>query len=190
MFFAAHNSNRDSTDSHQRFQLIQQHRFMRKSELFFKSLELTGSIMKHARLVLLSSILFLAIGTLFLGCSKEASFNDAADLLRTKAEAGDLTAQYNLGTMYAAGQGVEQDYVEGIKWIRKAAEQGHAGAQFSLGIYFSDGLKIEPDMVKAFAWITLSAANGNKLAPNFRARLKERMSPQQVADAGRLTKEF
>ena len=41
---------------------------------------------------------------------------------KAKAEAGDAEAQYNLGLMYANGQGVEQDDKEAVKWWRKAAE--------------------------------------------------------------------
>jgi uncharacterized protein len=37
-----------------------------------------------------------------------------------------LNAQYNLGVMYAIGQGVPEDDAEAVKWYRKAAEQGHA----------------------------------------------------------------
>jgi TPR repeat protein len=46
--------------------------------------------------------------------------------LRT-AEAGHSEAQYYLGSCYHNGQGVQQDYVEGVKWYRKAAEQGVLG---------------------------------------------------------------
>jgi len=35
-------------------------------------------------------------------------------------------AQYNLGVMYAKGQGVTQDNVQAVAWYRKAAEQGEA----------------------------------------------------------------
>ena len=36
--------------------------------------------------------------------------------------------QYNLGRMYATGQGVPKDEAEMVKWWRAAAEQGHAAA--------------------------------------------------------------
>ena len=37
-------------------------------------------------------------------------------------------AQFNLGSMYAAGQGVPQDYARALKWSRKAAEQSYGVA--------------------------------------------------------------
>lgn len=39
--------------------------------------------------------------------------------------------------MYDEGQGVTQDYAEGMKWYRKAAEQGFAKAQYNLGVMYS-----------------------------------------------------
>ena len=46
--------------------------------------------------------------------------------LRARAEAGDASAQYNLGLMHAEGRGVPQDFAEAATWYRKAAEQGEA----------------------------------------------------------------
>jgi len=43
---------------------------------------------------------------------------------RPLAEQGNANAQYNLGGMYANGQGVPQDYVQAHKWFNLAATQG------------------------------------------------------------------
>ena len=40
---------------------------------------------------------------------------------------GDTGAQYDLGLMYAEGQGVSQDYVQAHKWINLAVDQLSAG---------------------------------------------------------------
>ena len=45
-------------------------------------------------------------------------------------EKGYIGAQVNLGTMYAYGVGVEQDYAKAAEWFKKATEQGNAGADF------------------------------------------------------------
>ena len=50
------------------------------------------------------------------------------------AERGNASAQYNLGVMYAKGQGVRQDYAEAVRWYRRAAEQGDVQAQSNLGV--------------------------------------------------------
>jgi len=55
------------------------------------------------------------------------------------AELGDAGAQFKLGVMYEAGQGVKKDYTEAIKWYRRAAAQGDADAQFNLGLMYDLG---------------------------------------------------
>ena len=49
--------------------------------------------------------------------------------IRALAEQGDAIAQYNLGSMYATGDGVPEDRAEAARWFRLAAEQGLADAQ-------------------------------------------------------------
>jgi hypothetical protein len=49
------------------------------------------------------------------------------DVLRVRAEAGDAAAQYNLGVMYATGEGVPQDYAEALLWYWLAAVQAGLG---------------------------------------------------------------
>jgi TPR repeat protein len=42
---------------------------------------------------------------------------------RKAADQGDAVAQYNLGRMYATGQGVAQDYVLAHMWLNLAASR-------------------------------------------------------------------
>src|SRR4030095_6192098 len=46
------------------------------------------------------------------------------------AQQGDARAQFLLGSLYAQGYGVPQDYGAAAQWFRQAAEQGHVGAQY------------------------------------------------------------
>lgn len=41
--------------------------------------------------------------------------------------------------MYLNGEGVAQDYAEGLKWFRKAADLGDSLAQESLGKIYDAG---------------------------------------------------
>ena len=50
----------------------------------------------------------------------------AVKLFRVSADQGDSFAQNNLGSMYANGQGVTQDYKEAVRWFRLSAGQGNA----------------------------------------------------------------
>ena len=47
---------------------------------------------------------------------------------RRLAEQGDVLAQYNLGAMYANGEGVPENYVRAYAWFNLAAAQGHEDA--------------------------------------------------------------
>ena len=58
------------------------------------------------------------------------------------------------------GDVVEQDYVEGVKWIRKAAEQGDAVAQYSLSACYYCGMGVEKDYEEAAKWCRKAAEQG------------------------------
>jgi hypothetical protein len=47
--------------------------------------------------------------------------NEQISDLKCKAEQGSADAQYNLGVLYANGQGVPQDYVRAYMWYNLAA---------------------------------------------------------------------
>jgi len=63
--------------------------------------------------------------------------------------------------MYAAGQGVPQNYHEAVKWYRLAAEQGNASAQFKLGRMYDDGHGVPQDYKEAVKWFRKGAEQGN-----------------------------
>src|SRR5271157_738227 len=77
------------------------------------------------------------------------------------ADRGLAEAQYILGLMYQAGQGVPQDYAEAVKWFRKAAEQGDDEAQFELGWAYAEGKSVPQDFIQAYMWFDLAAAHEN-----------------------------
>ena len=76
------------------------------------------------------------------------------------AEQGDVEAQYNLGQMYAEGQGVPQDYKAAVNWYTLAAEQGAAKAQFNLGFMYRKGQGVPQDYKAAVQWYRLAAEQG------------------------------
>jgi len=51
----------------------------------------------------------------------KGDYATAMRLWRPLADQGVASAQYNLGVMYANGQGVPQDYAAAVSWYRKAA---------------------------------------------------------------------
>ncbi len=117
---------------------------------------------------------------------------------RKAAEQGDAVAQFNLGAVYAAGEGVPQDYAEALKWYRRAAEQGDAVAQFQLGHMYheGEGWGGPQDYIQAHMWFNLAAANlptGEEFrdrAVEARNNVEELMTPEQIAEAQRLAREW
>lgn len=55
------------------------------------------------------------------------------------AQQGDASAQNNVATLYASGQGVARDLGEALKWWRRAAEQGFVDAVYAIGNFYAHG---------------------------------------------------
>jgi len=94
--------------------------------------------------------------------------------LRSPAEQGVASAQFNLGLLYANGQGVSKDDAQARQWYEKAAAQGHADAQVNLGILFVYGRGVQQDYKMAVYWLRLSANQGNDLAQRKLGLMHER----------------
>ena len=118
---------------------------------------------------------------------------EAAKWFHLAADQGDAPAQFNLGVMYSEGQGVPQDYAEAVKWYRLAANQGHAQAQYNLGLWYTSG----GDAVSAHMWFNLAAARfpasdarKRNLAVGNRDLVASKMTPEQIAEAQNLAREW
>ena len=79
---------------------------------------------------------------------------------------GYAPAQHNLATMYAIGNGVEQNFPEALKWFQKAAEQGVAESQFSLGLAYLKGDSVSQNFEEAAKWYRMTAEQGFARAQN------------------------
>jgi uncharacterized protein len=87
---------------------------------------------------------------------------ETLESLTTKAEAGDVEAQFELGAIYHDGQGgVPQDYAKAREWFEKAANQGEVKSQFNLGVVYYTGKGVQQDFAKARYWFEKAAAAGN-----------------------------
>jgi TPR repeat protein len=110
--------------------------------------------------------------------------------IKSKAESGDLVAQYQLGKLYgwgvagtnldedmiwirkAAVQGLpeaqmdvgwsfyKKDSAEALRWFRKAADQGYPEAQCTVGQCYSNGEGTTVNNHEAFIWYSKAAENG------------------------------
>ncbi len=118
-------------------------------------------------------------------------YDTAVAELQPLAEAGEADAQYQLGLMYAEGEGVMPDDVEATAWFRRAAEQGMPDAQFNLGISYATGMGVVDDPVHAHKWFNLAAAtlpagDERSKAVAARADIEAGLSAAQIAEAQRL----
>ena len=113
-------------------------------------------------------------------------YGEAVKWFRLAADQGDASAQNNLGVMYEYGRGVPQDYGEAVKWYRLAADQGDALAQNNLGLMYAKGEGVPQNYIQAHMWLNLAGARGNEKARKTRDIVKDKMTPEQIAEAQRL----
>lgn len=95
------------------------------------------------------------------------------------AKSGDADAQYNLGSVYETGFGVQADPDEAVRWYKEAADQDHQLAQLKLGIMYILGDGARQSIIKGTNWIQSSAENGNQFAKLLYEKV---LSPDVVRD--------
>jgi TPR repeat protein/formylglycine-generating enzyme required for sulfatase activity len=99
---------------------------------------------------------------------QRGDYASALQEFKPLAEQGDANAQLLLGSMYAGGRGVPQNFAEATKWLRKAAEQGQTGAQILLGKFYEIGQSVPDDVgqsipqdyAEATKWYRMAADQG------------------------------
>jgi TPR repeat protein len=96
--------------------------------------------------------------------------------------------------MYHNSQGVPQDYAEAARWFRKAADQGNSLSQFTLGVMYNVGQSVPQDYVMAHMWLNLAtstaAGDDQKRYARERDTVATKMTPEQIAEAQRLAREW
>ena len=87
-----------------------------------------------------------------------------------------------------------QNYAEAVRLYQLAAGQGYAIAQHDLGAMYYNGEGVAQDYVRALMWFSLaaSAETGAKAeqVAEVRDATARRMTPAQIAEAQRLTREW
>jgi TPR repeat protein len=91
---------------------------------------------------------------------KEKSRPRSFEQIKSAAEAGDSSAQYQLGVSYFTGAGTGKDSTEAVKWLRKAADQNNAEAQGLLGHCYAAGEGVPRDAAEAVKWYRKAAEQG------------------------------
>lgn len=82
--------------------------------------------------------------------------------LIAKADAGDIDAQFRVGSAYDTGNGAPHSGENAMKYYLMAAEKGHVEAQNSVG----SALQAEEKYSEALVWFERASAQGHALATN------------------------
>ena len=124
-----------------------------------------------------------------------APSGDAFHLWLPRALAGDPTAAFRLGRVYAQGSSRAEDFGEAARWFRKAAETGHGPAQAELGMLYGKGLGVPQDYVWSYAWFAAAADNmaygrAREQSLELRDIMAAFLSPEERARAERLAEQL
>jgi serine/threonine protein kinase len=81
-----------------------------------------------------------------------------------RAQGGEITAQYELGMMYAYARGTSRDESQALEWLEKAASQDYLIAQHRLGIMLARGVGVKKNEELSASWLRKAAAQGDATA--------------------------
>lgn len=116
-------------------------------------------------------------------------FGEAVKWFHRAASQGYAPAQRGLGIKFEKGQGVKRNYGEAVRWYRHGADQGDAASQYRLGRMYVLGRGLRRDFTLALAWFNLAADQKIEDAAIARDSVAARLTPQQLAEAERKTRE-
>ncbi|MBN1141703.1 MAG: sel1 repeat family protein [Deltaproteobacteria bacterium] len=122
-------------------------------------------------------------------------YRQAAQWYREASAARVAVARFRLGLLYERGLGVSASRAEATNWYRRAAEGGYGPCQYALGQKYEQGAGVPKDLVKAHLWYHLATRGlGDQAlwdkAKAARARVAAKLTPQQLARAQKLGKEW
>lgn len=104
---------------------------------------------------------YFYIGTMFMGCSEiPADMEKAKIFLKISADKGNVSAQYNLGTLYLK----EKNILESVRYYEKAAKNGNTDALYNTGLIFAKGDGCEKDLPLALDFFRSAADMKNEAA--------------------------
>jgi TPR repeat protein len=102
----------------------------------------------------------LAIGMLLMAAA-DADVDRALGDARARAAAGDVVAQFSLGSLLYYGS---RDMAQATDWIGKAAAQNYPPAEFHMGQLYDFGFGVGQSDRDALAWYRRAAQHGSAAA--------------------------
>lgn len=125
--------------------------------------------MNTRRAVLIAAVFAFASSRILAADHVEAIEETPPAVEGGEAAAGpnaDAEAMNRLGTLYASGNGVPQDFVAALAWYRRAAESGSTHAMINLATMYYHGLGAPKSYEEAVKWLRLAVERGDAAAQN------------------------
>ncbi|MBQ8247053.1 MAG: SEL1-like repeat protein [Lachnospiraceae bacterium] len=117
--------------------------------------------------------------------AKEKFYSFYSEVLKKRAKAGDVRAQYEMGNFFLNGNVVKKDVEEAAEWYLKAKTQEHEGAeekfysfyskvlekeakdgdiqaQYEVGNFYFDGVVVKKDIETAAEWYLRAKESGHE----------------------------
>jgi|LauGreSuBDMM15SN_2_FD.fasta_scaffold218584_1 TPR repeat protein len=91
-------------------------------------------------------------------------YENAFQIWKPLADAGDPFAQTMLCVLYENGQGVKKDYQKAIYWCKLGADKNIYAALFQLGSFYTNGFGVEKNYKIAFSYFHKAALLGHTKA--------------------------
>ncbi len=123
------------------------------------------------------------------GNGVEQDFRKAAYWYTKAAMQGNGIAQYSLALLYDRGEGVQKDSSKAIFWYTESANNHQAKAQHNLGVKHAIGEEVEKSLPLSYMYFKLASSSLND-SKNALAGLSKLMTPEQIEEGQRLTREW
>ena len=113
-------------------------------------------------------------------------YQRAGEYWQRCALTGNARCQYGLGVLYEESRDRPQSNVQALHWYRRAALNGSRDAQVQLGFIYATGRSgITQAPVQAYVWFSLAANNGAKDAADYRDKVAQLLSNEELDTAHR-----
>ena len=89
---------------------------------------------------------------------RNGDYLNAVPVFARLAKLGHPVAEWLMGNLYYAGQGVPQDYRQSLIWFEKAADQGYMPAYAPTASLYEQGKGTPIDLGKAYLWYNVAIA--------------------------------
>ncbi len=76
-----------------------------------------------------------------------------------------------------------KDYKKAFSALEPLAKSGDMVAQFGLAGMYHEGFGVPQHYIRAHMWANLATANGHENGAMLRAKIEEKMTPEQIKEA-------